>query len=110
MDDLLRELRLPPFDAAPAFSWRDIWDRYHDPITIATLGGGLILLLITIRLWRTNRWLKIERSRVKASMARLADSEARQSAILNALGEGVYGTDGQGVAVSSIPPRWPCSA
>ena len=96
VDDLLRELRLPPFDAAPAFSWRDIWDRYHDPITIATLGGGLILLLITIRLWRTNRWLKIERSRVKASMARLADSEARQSAILNALGEGVYGTDGQG--------------
>ncbi|MDS4030805.1 MAG: PhnD/SsuA/transferrin family substrate-binding protein [Candidatus Contendobacter sp.] len=96
VDDLLRELRLPPFDAAPKFSPRDIWERYHDPITLAALIGGLILLLITVRLWRTNRWLKVERRRVKASMARLADSEARQSAILNALGEGVYGTDAQG--------------
>ncbi|MDG4596956.1 MAG: PhnD/SsuA/transferrin family substrate-binding protein [Candidatus Contendobacter sp.] len=96
VDDLLRELRLPPFDDAPQFSPRDIWDRHHNAITLAALIGGLILLLITVRLWRTNRWLKVERRRVKASMARLADSEARQSAILNALGEGVYGTDVQG--------------
>ncbi len=96
VDDLLRELRLPPFDAAPNFSPRDIWNRHHDAITLAALIGGLILLLITVRQWRTNRWLKVERSRVKAGMALLADSEARQSAILNALGEGVYGTDAQG--------------
>ena len=96
VDDLLRELRLPPFDAAPEFSPRDIWDRHHNAITFAALIGGLILLLITVRLWLTNRRLKVERSRVRASMTRLADSEARQSAILNALGEGVYGTDAQG--------------
>ena len=96
VDDLLRELRLPPFDASPEFSPRDIWDRYHHVITLAALIGGLILLLVAARLWLTNRRLKVERARVRASMARLADSEGRQSAILDALGEGVYGTDTQG--------------
>lgn len=28
VEELMRELRVPPFDVAPSFTWHDIWQRY----------------------------------------------------------------------------------
>ncbi len=96
VDDLLRELRLPPFDTAPDFSASDVWRRYRGSFAAGALFWSLILLGVATRLWLSNRSLKAKRYQLKESLDRLADSEARQRAILDALGEGVCGTDGDG--------------
>ena len=45
VENLLRELRLPPFDKAPTFTWRDIWRLYRRQINIVLLASAIILLL-----------------------------------------------------------------
>ena len=96
VDDLLRELRLPPFDAMPDFSASDVWSRYRAWLAIGILLWSLTLLVVTARLWLSNRRLKTKREELNQSMSRLANSEAQQRAILHALGEGVCGTDSDG--------------
>ena len=79
--DLLRELRLPPFEAAPAFTLQDVSARYRWQIFAGLAGGGLILLL-GMRLLLTNR--------------RLAAARARDHLLVSALeavGNGVIITD-----------------
>jgi diguanylate cyclase (GGDEF)-like protein/PAS domain S-box-containing protein len=97
VDDLLRELRLPPFDAMPDFSASDVWSRFRSWLAAGVMLWSLILLIVATRLWLSNRRLQAKRSELKQSMDRLADGEARQRAILHALGEGVCGTDGDGL-------------
>jgi diguanylate cyclase (GGDEF)-like protein/PAS domain S-box-containing protein len=96
VDDLLRELRLPPFDAMPDFSASDVWSRYRSSLAASAILWSLILLGVVTRLWISNRRLQTKRSELKQSMDSLADSEARQRAILHALGEGVCGADNDG--------------
>lgn len=96
VDVLLRELRLPPFDATPEFSVGDVWSRYRVGLATTAMAGGLFLLVVTVRLWLSNRRLKAKRVELKQSMGRLTESEARQRAILQALGEGVCGADAKG--------------
>jgi len=45
VEDILRELRLPPFDAPPRFTLRDVWARYRWPAGafLALLGAALLL-------------------------------------------------------------------
>jgi len=57
VEDLLRALRLPPFDKAPSFTIHDIWKRYPWQI-LATLLAGAIILLLSMRLIFANRKLK----------------------------------------------------
>ncbi|MBI4740430.1 MAG: EAL domain-containing protein [Betaproteobacteria bacterium] len=57
---------------------------------------SLVLLAVAARLWLSVRRLKVKRQPLGQSMDRLAESEARQKAILHALGEGVCGVDGEG--------------
>lgn len=73
---LLRELRLPPFDATPHFTTQDVWKRYRLPILVASFSGGLILLL-GIRLLWTNRHLVAEKRVVQMQAKQLQESEAR---------------------------------
>lgn len=79
--DLLRELRLPPFEAAPAFTLQDVSARYQWQIFAGLIGGGAILLL-GIRLFLINR--------------RLAAARARDHLLVSALeavGNGIVITD-----------------
>ncbi len=71
VEELMRELRMPPFDHLPAITWRDLW-RQHGPI-LAGLAGSVsagFLLLIG---------LLISRARLRAAQ-RLAEENARQLA------------------------------
>ncbi|MDA3877728.1 MAG: PAS domain S-box protein, partial [Halothiobacillus sp.] len=45
MEDVLLELRLPPFDLAPRFTLHDVWARYRWQNVGALLAGGVILLM-----------------------------------------------------------------
>ncbi|WP_024851936.1 EAL domain-containing protein [Hydrogenovibrio kuenenii] len=42
VQNLLRALRLPPYDALPEFSWQSFWNAYHVPILL------LVILFIVI--------------------------------------------------------------
>ena len=44
VEQLARELRLPPFDQTPSISYRDIWNQFA--LSIATIGLFIILLVL----------------------------------------------------------------
>lgn len=62
VEELLRSLRFPPYDTAPPFTLRDVWQRYQGQIIIFVMALWLILLL-GLRLWVIGRRL-IEKTRV----------------------------------------------
>lgn len=50
VENLLRTLRLPPFDAPPAFTLNDIWQRFQPILLAALVSGGLLVLLVALLL------------------------------------------------------------
>jgi len=60
VEDMLRELHLPPFDHAPTFTLVDVWLRYRWLIVVVLISVAIILLL-GFNTRRVNRHLK-ERS------------------------------------------------
>ncbi len=81
VEELLRNLRLPPFDAAPEVTVDDIVKQYAWVIAIVGLGfiGGGMLFIVTLA--RSNRRLKRERARTALAMSELSATEARFRAI-----------------------------
>ncbi len=49
VEDLMRRLRLPPFDAVPEVTWRDLWSR-HSRWLIAIAGSILLLMAASTRM------------------------------------------------------------
>jgi diguanylate cyclase (GGDEF)-like protein/PAS domain S-box-containing protein len=95
VEELQRELRLPPFDSTPKFTPRDIWTRYYWQ-SISAASAGLVILLLTISLFMTNRSLKAKRVTL--------ENEIRlRHGLLDALGEGVYGVNHAGVCIFINP-------
>ncbi|MDD5365663.1 MAG: PhnD/SsuA/transferrin family substrate-binding protein [Gallionellaceae bacterium] len=82
---MLQELRLPPYDQAPAFTWNDVLDKHWLGIA---LGGvaGLAIVVLSFMLAVRQRQLRGHESR--------RSEERRQ--LLAALGEGIYGVDPEG--------------
>ena len=81
IDDLMRLLRVPPYDAPQDVTLDDILRQYGEIIgllLILALGG---LLLVVVKLVRTNRRLRQERSRARRALARQASTEARFRAV-----------------------------
>ena len=70
VEDLLRDLRLPPFEAAPAFTLRDVARRFIWHLAAAGLLAGLVLTL-SLRLQVANRRLAQEKARVLSQQERL---------------------------------------
>lgn len=95
VDDLMRAIRVPPFDQRPN-PWTALWEEDKD--TLAAAGVGLLVLLavLLLRLYWINRRLGQEHRALKSS-------NSRQAAILNSLGEGVFGIDLQGVCTFANP-------
>jgi diguanylate cyclase (GGDEF)-like protein len=56
VETLARTLRLPPFDHAPPFSWRDVWSRYDRFIVALGVVSALVVGLLAL-LSRRNRQL-----------------------------------------------------
>ena len=74
--DMLHELRLPPFDAAPEFSFYDVWRQYRWQVISSLIAAGLILLL-GLRLLISNRKLKTTHLTVLQQKRQLEESEQR---------------------------------
>lgn len=90
VEQLARALRLPPFEQAD-FAWNDVWRRYQEWIAVV-IGLTLLVVLLAVLLYRQRGRLLIERGR-------LAEALEENRAILDALGEGVYGVDQDGRCV-----------
>ena len=59
-EELLRKLRLPPFDNLPAFTLADVWQRYQVQLLLLLLAAGCIVGL-TVMLVIGNRRLAVAR-------------------------------------------------
>ena len=66
VEDLLRELRLPPFETSPSFTLQDVWARYRWQILEALLAGGVIFVL-GVSLLLTNRRLATKQRKLQES-------------------------------------------
>jgi diguanylate cyclase (GGDEF)-like protein/PAS domain S-box-containing protein len=95
VEELQRELRLPPFDSTPKFTMKDVWTRYYWQ-SVSAAAAGLVILLLTIGLFLTNRRLRAQRITLK--------NEIRlRHGLLDALGEGVYGVNHAGRCIFVNP-------
>lgn len=74
VDELLRELRAPPYDVQPVFTWRDVWVRYSMWLMLAVLVLAWVLMLI-VRLVLARRSLATEVAQRRASEHELALSK-----------------------------------
>jgi diguanylate cyclase (GGDEF)-like protein/PAS domain S-box-containing protein len=96
VSELLRELRAPPFEAAPTFTLRDVGSRYRWPILAGLVALGLILLL-AMRLLLARRRLATQHQLVLAQQARLQASESHLRTIIETEPECIKIVDAQGL-------------
>ncbi|HZW24461.1 MAG TPA: PhnD/SsuA/transferrin family substrate-binding protein [Gallionella sp.] len=90
--ELLRELRLPPFDVAPRFTLGDVWERYRGQALAGLLLVALVVLL-SVRLMVSNRRLSVERKRAEEQAGQLAEAEELWRFALEGAGDGVWDWD-----------------
>jgi len=70
VEELLRQLRLPPFEEAPNFTLRDIWQRYQVQLLLVLLAAGSIVGL-TVMLLIGNRRLAEARRESEQAVGQL---------------------------------------
>lgn len=79
--DMLKELRMPPFDAVPEFLLEDVWEKYRWPLVVILLGLGVILAL-AIRLLLTRRKLRMQHRLLLEQKQALQENEAHLQTII----------------------------
>ncbi len=106
VEDLLRALRLPPFEVAPKFTVMDIWSRYQWQVLVGSIAIGIILLLIS-RLLMVNRRLATEKHTVLQERESLRVSEAEHTALISAIPDLIFTNhpDGEFLAVHASNPK-----
>ncbi|MCE5312037.1 MAG: diguanylate cyclase [Nitrospiraceae bacterium] len=102
MEEMLRELRFPPFDAAPSFTVWDIWERYRWQILAALIALTAISLL-GVRLMLTKRKLEAEKIIVSVQSQKLQESEEHLRTILDTEPECISIIDADGMIISMNP-------
>ena len=103
VEDLMRRLRVAPYDQVPEFTLVDVWDHYSVLLVSLLAAGMTVLAAAVLLLVRANGRLRAERLRTDEALQRLTEAEAEQRLILDALGEGVYGIDADGACSFANP-------
>jgi PAS domain S-box-containing protein len=104
VEELMRELRLPPFDAPPRVTLADIWQR-HRPSLIALAVMAVAVLSMTLLLAAGNRRLTRARREAEDYARRLQSSEERLQLAINAANDGIWDWD---VVTNAVyfSPKW----
>ncbi len=100
--DLLKELRMPPFDKAPKFNLQDVWQRYLWQITTGSVAISVILLL-GLRLMVTKRKLDMEHNELLRQGKLLQSSETHLQTVIDNEPECIKTVDVQGRLVQMNP-------
>ncbi len=74
VEELLRALRLPPFEDAPSFTMADVWKRFHWQLVCGLLLTGIIILM-GLKLLLTNHRLVVSNKDLFAKKQALRESE-----------------------------------
>lgn len=93
--DLLKELRLPPFDKAPSFNLQDILERYYWQV-MGALFAITVILLLGLSLLLSKRKLELQYHILQQQKQQLQESQDQIHLLLNATAEGIYGMDVHG--------------
>ncbi|MGC8732018.1 MAG: PhnD/SsuA/transferrin family substrate-binding protein, partial [Halothiobacillaceae bacterium] len=93
--ELLRVLRLPPFEQAPDFTLADVWQRYRMALIAALVLAPLNLGLLVV-VWRKRRHLMGLNATIRAQGREIERRSALERQLLGALAEGVYGVGPDG--------------
>ncbi|MGZ5001407.1 MAG: EAL domain-containing protein, partial [Methylomonas sp.] len=93
--DLLKELRLPPFDAGPKFTLQDVLLRYRLQVVSTLVASGFILLLV-FRLLLTKRKLEAAHQALLSKKQQLQEAERKHSDILESVNSCIYLKDTEG--------------
>lgn len=82
VDQLLRTLRLPPYDRTPQFTVQDIWQRYSYPLIILLIFAILIVVLVVK--------LIVKNAQLRLAKKQALEGEQKLASILDQLGVYVY--------------------
>jgi diguanylate cyclase (GGDEF)-like protein/PAS domain S-box-containing protein len=104
VEELMRELRVPPFDAALAITPSDVWQRYHLLVVVGGAAIGIILLM-AMRLGVANRGLAVAQRRSAEIAERLHDSEERLRLAVNGVNDGIWDWDLRSDCLY-LSPKW----
>lgn len=88
VEQVMRELRLPPFDQTPTFTWQDIWKRHQTVLILLLITSGVIFILIALLIGR-NRQLTLAGRKIR-------ESKQRESDLLNNASSVIYIKDIKG--------------
>lgn len=102
VSDLLKELRVPPFDKTPKFNLQDVWQRYSWQIATGLLAISAILLL-GLRLMVTKRKLEMEHSALLLQENMLKSSETHLQTVIDNEPECITTLDARGRLVQMNP-------
>jgi PAS domain S-box-containing protein len=107
VEDLLRDLRLPPFEAAPGFTLPDVWSRYRWQLMAAS-GALAAILFLGLWLHRANVLLRAGQRALEDSQELFAKAFATSPDAINItrLEDGVYIAVNEGFTkLSGYPPK-----
>jgi PAS domain S-box-containing protein len=90
--DLLRELRMPPFEEAPSFTLGDVWAQYRWPMMASLLAISVILIL-GARLLLARRELESQHRILLEQKQQLQESEKRFELAVEGAEEGIWDMD-----------------
>ena len=96
VEELAREMKLPPFDAIPEFTASDVWNKYKAWLLLGALLVALVFVLV-IRLAVANKKLTIARRQAEKAALDLSVSEQNYRTLFNGVSETIYVMDGNGV-------------
>lgn len=100
--DLLKELRIAPFNQAPSFDIRDVWHQYLWQLVTGLFAGGLILLL-SFYLVLNKRRLNHEHHELMRQQKMLLQSEQHLQAVIMNEPECIKMVDANGGLVQMNP-------
>mgnify|MGYP001367800387 CR=1 FL=1 len=95
VEDMLRELRMPPFDTTPSFTLQDIWTLYRWQMTGGLLVGGMFLLL-GMGLLYLYRQLAANNTVLLLQQHKLHESEEKFRALVESTSDWIWEVDRNG--------------
>jgi diguanylate cyclase (GGDEF)-like protein/PAS domain S-box-containing protein len=94
--NLLKELRLPPYELTPVFTLKDIWVQYRWHV-LSSLFALAMILILWFRLIVSKRKLELQHGLLEKQRQHLQESEQHIHLLLDSTAEGIYGMDAQGI-------------